>query len=118
MLCVTVYSSAVAGFETFHLHRKRLLVELSDLRLTGIHDSGHTRWKHIVDRLAVGILFDIDHRDVEFALGRDIAAGIQIEVVCTPFAAHKFESGKTQMGGLFESGHEHAGKADGGEVLD
>ena len=64
----------------------------------------------------MGILLDVHHRNVELPFGGRIAAAVEVEVVGTPFAAHKFQSGETQVGGLLEAGKEHSREAYGGEV--
>ena len=98
VLGVAVNSARVARLQTEHLERHRLLVELEYLRLSGVGGTCHTRGEDIVDRLASGVLLDIDHRYVEFALGRRITAGIERIAVGSPLAAHQLEGGKAQMG--------------------
>ena len=115
---VTIHSAGVAGFEVAHLERERLLVELCGLSLPGIYDSGYTGRKHIVDRLCAVVLLDIHRTDVERAFCRSVGAAVEVVLICAPFAPHEFEGGKAQVGCLFEAGHEHAGEADGGEVVD
>ena len=113
---VLIHGTRCAGGELGNLHRHRLLVELCDLRLTGIHYTGHARRQNVVHRLASGVLFDVDGCHCQVAFGRHIDALVGVIVVAAPFALEQLERGKTQVDGLFEIGEEHAYEAYGGEI--
>ena len=116
VLRVAVYAAAVAGLQAGNFKRERLFVQLGNLALTGIDDTRHAGRKNVVHRFAVGILLDVNHRHVEIAFGRKISAAVEVEVVGAPLTAHELQSSETQVGDLFESGHEHAGESYGREV--
>ncbi len=116
--CVAIHAAGVAGLQALHLHLHRLLVELRDLRLARVDDAAHARRQHVVHRLAARVLLDVHRVDVDGAVGRSVAAQVQVIVVVAPLAAHQLEGGEAQVGGLLEAGHEHAHEANGGEVVD
>ena len=61
---VFIDGTSLAGRQVGHLQRHGLLVELGNLRLSRVDDTGHSRRQYIVYRLLSGILLDIDYRDV------------------------------------------------------
>ncbi len=115
-LGVLISTAAVARLKACHLHRERLLVELSGLHLTGILNTGHVGWEHIVHRFLSGVLLDINYRHVELTLGGRVIAAIEIEFIVAPLPSHKFERAKAQVGSLLEAGHEDACESYGGEI--
>ena len=117
-LRILVYASCVAGLNTLESHLKRLLVELCGLGRTGILIAGHAGGEHIVDRLPAGVLLNVHNTHVEVAFGRRVVARVEVELVVTPFAAHKLKCGETQVRHLLESCHEHTGETHCREVAD
>ena len=73
---VAIDAAAVAGLEVGDFQRKRLLVELRYLRLSGIGYAAHTRRQHIIHRLTSCILLDVYNRQVKLALGRSVTSRI------------------------------------------
>ena len=114
---VAINSTGSTGWQVAHFHRHRLLIELCDLRLTGIDNSGDTRRQHIVHRLATGILLDVHCRDCHIAFGWLVDARIGVIIVVTPFASQQFQRCETQVNRLLEIGEKHSYKTNGREIV-
>ena len=113
---ILVDGAGIAGLDVRHLERERLLVELGDLRLTGVDHAVYARREDIVDRLASGVFLDVDHRHSELPVGGSFAASVEVIVVRAPVAANEFHSGETQVSGFAETGEEHTNEANCREV--
>ncbi len=74
------------------------------------------RGQDIVHWRAPRIFLDVYDRNVKLSFGRRVASVVKIEIVWTPFSAHKFERCESQVCDGFEAGHEHACETNGGEV--
>ena len=118
MLGIAVHTACVTGLNSGQFHRHGLLVELHGLRLSRILYARHPGRQHIVHRLAPGILLDIHHRKVQFALGGSVGTAVEIKLIAAPLAAHQFQRGKTQVCHLLEPGHEHTRETHRRQVRD
>ena len=115
---VAIHTTGIASVKIFNRKLHGLLVELCDLGLTAINDTGHTGRQHIVHRLTRGILLDVDSIDTDSTVSRLITAQVEVVLVVTPLAAHQLNRSKSQVSGGTESRHEHTHETYRREVLD
>ncbi len=109
----TIDGPRFRGQQIFGGERKRLLVELHDLGLSGVGDVRHSGGEHIVHGRASGVFLNVDGGDVEASRGGGVAAVGKVEFVRAPLASHQLERGEAEVGGTREAGHEYAGEAYG-----
>ena len=115
---VPVHATGITCLQVFDLHLHRLLIELSNLRLTRVDDSAHARWQHIVHRLARSVLLNVHCVHINRTIGRSVATQVQVVVIVAPLATHQFQACETQVGGFLELSEEHAHEANGSKVVD
>ena len=112
-----IHRTGISRRQVGDLHRERLLILLQQLRLAGVEHTAHARWQHIVDRLPLAILLDIDGRDDQLRIGLGWNLGVgKILRIGTPITTHQLEGAEAEHGRIPETGHVHTHEADGLEV--
>ena len=102
-----------------NLQGERLLVLLQQLRLAGIEHTADSRRQHVVDRLTLSVLLDINRRNHQLTIrDRRYQRIREILLISTPVATNQFERTETQIGRFLETGHIHTHETDRLKVTD
>ena len=68
VVAVLIYGSGIAGGKAVHRDGHGLLVAFHQLGLAGVCDGADAGRQHVIDRLLVVVLFDIDRADGDGAV--------------------------------------------------
>ena len=113
---ILINALRLARGELVDIDIKGLLVVLYELGVVGILSASDTWWQHIVDRLLIAVLLDIDRsRRHRTCL---CSAIVEVLLIDAPRATYEVEAAETQDDGMLEACEEHTHEADAREVVD